>query len=333
VNSPDRYRSIFWPVLLIGFGLIWLLVNTGLLSGWSWVNLWRLWPLFLIAIGLDILIARRSAIIGALVALATLGLVVVLILAGGFLGYRSDQGRVITEQFSEPIGQAESAEIELDLSIGPATVYALEDKDMLLDAEITHIGEIVFSVSGNVEKKVRLDEEQVNFDAGWLDFFNQDNLEWDIGITSFIPVSLEIIGGVGDAELDLRGLLLDDLLVDVGVGDLKLSLPESEDIYEVRLDGGVGETDVEIVRDANVTVTINGSVGDVTVDVPSNAEVQVDASVGVGDIRLPSNFEKLSGSEDNVVGESGVWETSGYDDADLRITINFDGGVGDFSIR
>lgn len=333
MKSPDRYRSIFWPVLLIGFGLIWLLVNIGLLSGWSWVNLWRLWPLFLIAIGLDILIARRSAIIGALVALATLALVVVLILAGGFLGYRSDRGRVITEQFSEPIGQAESAEVELDLSVGPTTVYALEDKDMLLDAEITHIGEIVFSVSGSVEKKVQLDEEQVNFDAGWFDFFNQDNLEWNIGITPFIPVSLEIIGGVGDAELDLGSLVLDDLLVDVGVGDLRLSLPESEGIYKVRLDGGVGETDVDVARDANVTLTITGSVGDVIVNVPSNAEVRVDASVGVGDIRLPSNFEKLSGSEDNVLGESGVWETSGYEEADLRITINFDGGVGDFIIR
>lgn len=333
MKSPDRYRSIFWPVLLIGFGLIWLLVNIGLLSGWSWVNLWRLWPLFLIAIGLDILIARRSAIIGALVALATLALVVVLILAGGFLGYRSDRGRVITEQFSEPIGQAESAEVELDLSVGPTTVYALEDKDMLLDAEITHIGEIVFSVSGSVEKKVQLDEEQVNFDAGWFDFFNQDNLEWNIGITPFIPVSLEIIGGVGDAELDLGSLVLDDLLVDVGVGDLRLSLPESEGIYKVRLDGGVGETDVDVARDANVTLTITGSVGDVIVNVPSNAEVRVDASVGVGDIRLPSNFVKLSGSEDNVLGESGVWETSGYEEADLRITINFDGGVGDFIIR
>jgi hypothetical protein len=333
VNSPDRYRSIFWPVLLIGFGLIWLMVNIGLLSGWSWVNLWRLWPLFLIAIGLDILIARRSAIIGALVALATLGLVVVIILAGGLLGYRSERVEVVTEQFSEPIGQAESAEVELDLSVGPTTVYALDDKDMLLDAEITHVGEIVFTISGSEAKKVRLDEQKVNFDTGWLDLFNQNNLQWNIGITPLIPVNLEIVGGVGEAELDLSGLVLDGLLVDVGVGDLRLTLPESEDIYEVRLDGGVGKTDIEIARDANVTLTINGSVGDVTVDIPSNAEVRVDASVGVGNIRLPSGFQRLSGSDDNVVGESGVWETSGYDDAELGITISFDGGVGDFIIR
>lgn len=333
MNNSDRYRSIFWPVLLIGFGIIWLMVNLGLLPGWSWGSLWRLWPLFLIAIGLDLLIARRSAIVGALVALATLALVVVLILAGGLLGYSANRAEVITEQFSEPIGQAESAAIVLDLSVGPAMIYALDDADLLLEAEVTHIGEIDFTVTGTREKTIRLDEQNVNIDAGWFDFIDQDQLEWDIGISPLIPLDLEIEGGVGDTELDLTELLLKTVELDVGVGDVVLSLPAADDLYEVRIDGGVGETEVEIERGANLMLTINGSVGDVTVDVPSNAEVRVDASVGVGNIRIPSGFERLSGSDDGVVGESGIWETSGYDDADLRITINFDGGVGDFILR
>ncbi|MGD8632186.1 MAG: LiaF-related protein [Anaerolineales bacterium] len=333
MKSSDRYRSIFWPVLLIGFGLIWLLVNTGLLPGWSWAGLWRLWPLFLIAIGLDLLIARRSALVGALVALASLALIVVIILAGGFFGYRTRGVQVVTDEFSEPIGVAEDSEIELDFSVGPATVYPLNDENLLFDAAVTHIGEMDFAVSGTASKVIRLDERQENVDLGWFDLVDKDELKWDVGITKLIPVTLDIKGGVGESELDLGELLLADLTVDVGVGDLNLSLPASEAGYEVYLDGGVGATDIDIARGANVTITIDGSVGDVRIDLPSNAEVRVDASVGVGNIRLPSNFERVSGSDGNIVGDSGVWETSGYADADIRITIKYDGGVGDLIIR
>lgn len=333
MKSSDRYRSIFWPVLLIGFGVIWLLVNTGLLPGWSWAGLWRLWPLFLIAIGLDLLIARRSAIVGALVALASLALIVAIILAGGYFGYRERAFQVATDQFSEPIGVAESSRIELDFSVGPATVFALSEDELLFDAEVTHVGEMDFEVSGTSSKAIRLDEVQANVDLGWFDLVDKDELRWDVGITKRIPVTMEIKGGVGESELDLGDLQLEGLVVDVGVGDLSLSLPASEVEYAVRLDGGVGETNIDIARGANVTLTIDGSVGDVRINLPSNAEVRVDASVGVGNIRLPSGFERVSGSDGNIVGESGVWETSGYGNADVRITIKYDGGVGDLTIR
>lgn len=333
MNHSDRYRSIFWPILLIGFGLIWLMVNLGILPGWSWISLWRLWPLLLIAIGLDLLIARRSAVVGALIALGTLGLIIVIILAGGLLGYSGNRVEVTTEQFSEPIGQSESAQIELDLSVGPTAIYALDDETLLFDAEVTHIGVMDFSVDGTESKKIRLDERQANLDFGLIDLIDKDDLEWEVGITPLIPVSLEVEGGVGNADLDLAGLLLENLRVDVGVGDLTLSLPGGEAAYSVRLNGGVGRTDIDIERDANVTLTIGGSVGDVHVEVPSGAEVRVDASTGVGKIRLPSNFERVDGSDDNFVGDDGVWETSGYTDADVRVTIEFDGGVGDFIIR
>jgi hypothetical protein len=228
---------------------------------------------------------------------------------------------------------AEDSEIELDFSVGPATVYPLNDENLLFDAAVTHIGEMDFAVSGTASKVIRLDERQENVDLGWFDLVNKDELKWDVGITKLIPVTLDIKGGVGESELDLGELLLADLTVDVGVGDLNLSLPASEAGYEVYLDGGVGATDIDIARGANVTITIDGSVGDVRIDLPSNAEVRVDASVGVGNIRLPSNFERVSGSDGNIVGDSGVWETSGYADADIRITIKYDGGVGDLIIR
>jgi hypothetical protein len=52
-------RGVFWPLLLIALGLIFLLQNFGFISGVSWRAVASLWPLLLVLIGLDIAFARR----------------------------------------------------------------------------------------------------------------------------------------------------------------------------------------------------------------------------------------------------------------------------------
>ena len=50
-----RIGPIFWPLLLIAIGVVFLLSNLDLLSFDPW-QLWRLWPVILVVIGLDILL-------------------------------------------------------------------------------------------------------------------------------------------------------------------------------------------------------------------------------------------------------------------------------------
>ena len=45
-----QYRSLFWPILLIGVGVVWLLGNLGYIPMPSLRMLIRLWPLILIVI-------------------------------------------------------------------------------------------------------------------------------------------------------------------------------------------------------------------------------------------------------------------------------------------
>jgi hypothetical protein len=69
-----------------------------------------------------------------------------------------------------------------------------------------------------------------------------------------------------------------------------------------------------------------------SLDIPRNAAVRLDAETGVGSINVPSHFNQISGSRETV-GESGIWETTNFDNAEYRITIEFNGGVGEFTIR
>src|SRR5258708_1070537 len=54
-----RYRSYFWPAVLILIGIIALLVNSGVISTDRLNLLFDLWPVILIVIGLELL-ARRT---------------------------------------------------------------------------------------------------------------------------------------------------------------------------------------------------------------------------------------------------------------------------------
>lgn len=327
------YRSLFWPIILIGIGLVWLLSNMELLPSLSIRVLFRLWPLLLIAIGLDIIIGRRSPVIGALIGVGTVVLVLVLAYTAPNLLQGSD---AVTETFTTEVGTATSAEVNLNLSVGDTTLTALSDAATLIDAELTHVGEIDFEVRGDQHKVVEMRQVGDPIDSvdvfGFLDFFDESQLKWDIGLSPDLPIELNIDGSVGKANLDLTGINLESLDISGAVGDVNLTLPATGSTYSARLDGGVGIFDITITQGASVTLLISGGVGDVSVSVPASAAVRVDANTGVGNVSVPSRFTRLSGG-DEFIGDSGVWETPDFNQAEQQIVIEFDGGVGDFRVR
>jgi len=151
------YRSLFWPVLLIGIGVIALLFNLGALSRENIVVLFQLWPLLLILIGIDVMFGRRAPALGALIGIGAVALIIGLMLIGPSRGWGGD-AEVKTDLFSEPIGEATSARVSLDLSSGPTEVTALSDSNDLIDAELNYTGKIKFDVRGDREKTVSLSE-------------------------------------------------------------------------------------------------------------------------------------------------------------------------------
>ena len=47
------------PLILIFLGAVFLLQNTGYLPANFWLNLWKLWPLVLVLIGIELLLSHR----------------------------------------------------------------------------------------------------------------------------------------------------------------------------------------------------------------------------------------------------------------------------------
>ena len=77
-----KARTLFWPFILIAAGVIWVLVNVGVIAQG---NLWALtyyWPFLLIALGLGLILRTRWPWAGALLSgLVVIGAVLVVVFA------------------------------------------------------------------------------------------------------------------------------------------------------------------------------------------------------------------------------------------------------------
>jgi hypothetical protein len=334
MSHNREYRSIFWPIVLLGAGAIWLLSNLGYIQSIDLGLLFRLWPVILIIIGLDILFGRVAPWISAVLGLAVIaGLIAVLIYAPS-LGI-SRPAQLNTEHLEEPVGGATSAIVDLRLSLESTDVFPLVSGQNLIEADMQHYGNGYLRVTGETQKKVVLGSESNTSGNTWWWPFNTgwDNDQgWNVGLTDQIPLDLSVDGSLGSSEIDLTGLMLTDLNVNVSMGSMEITLPVSVSGYEMDINGSAGSLEVTLPENTNLTVHLDGSAGSTSFTLPSNFALRVEVlDGGLGSVDLPSNLVRISGSGD---AQEGVWEVANFDTATYKITLIISHvGPGSINIR
>ena len=321
------YRSLFWPIVLIGIGVVWLLGAMGVIPNINWGMLASLWPLILIVIGLDILIGRRSTAGGAIVGLLAVAAVVVLLVVGPSLGLATS-GTLKTQMLASEIGTATSADITMNFASLPVALTALTDKTSLLSGEIDYYGALNYSESGNPTRRIRLAQTGTSgFSIPW-----DSNARWDIALTPNLPIDLTIDGGSGSANLELGELRLTSFSLDQGSGSLTLELPPSTQHYNANINGGSGSMNLTFPADGDLTVRLNGGSGSINIHIPTEAAVQLDIrNSGSGSVNVPSRLQAVR-VFDNF--KEGTWETAGFDQAVHKLIIICDDlGSGSFNIN
>ncbi len=342
-----RYgRSIFWPMIMIGLGVIWLLANFEIIPPVNWWTLLNLWPLALVALGLQIMFGRGRPWLGNLLSFfLVLGVIGVLILAPS-LGW-TPGGQLITERFSESLDGAESAIVRLDMDYGDTNLGALSDSNDLIEAEITHGGTVSFSAVGGDRRTVSLDLDARNGQFLFINPSTMGQTVSEIGLSPDVPTDLEIDHGSGNGDYELGDLQLIDLEMDVSSGDVTASLPAGDytvavDVssgavdftsaagsdLDVTMDVSSGRLDFSFAEQTNAQVDVDLSSGSVNIELPDGVGVRIAGSASSGSIRVPKGYVRISGEDDD-----GVWESPDYGTADYTIEITFDVSSGSFNAR
>jgi len=261
LDALFRKKEIFGSVFWIGLGGVFLLTNFGVLSWNAWNVLFRLWPLLLVTAGLDILLARRSVWISLPATLLVLGGLGV---ALGLAGVRMPASDTVETAIKEPLGSAERGEIKIAMGVGELNIYSLEDSTALIEGEISSEGTSVHSNSTVRGETIVYTLEHSNpviipFEDAW---------QWDLGLTTQIPIGLDASMGVGSMNLRLDQVLLNQVQIGQGVGEIEVILPEGD--YRTEVEQAVGQMLIKIPRDVPIRLEVSRAISGL--DVPSDFE-------------------------------------------------------------
>jgi hypothetical protein len=331
MENPRKARSMFWPIVLIGVGLIWLLVNLRIIPAFDLGLIFKLWPILLIVLGLDLIVGRKFPWVGSLIGLLAIGGVVAFLMMSPKLGIETS-AQTKTETFSTPIGEAVSVDYHFEAASAPVEFNVLENSNELINAVIVHRGRMNFDVTGTKDKSVRLSETSDS--SNWLTWdFSSDKLEWKIGLAPKIPTAIVLDGGSGSIAMNLSGISLSSLRADMGSGSSRFVLPKSDQEYTVEIDSGSGSINVSIPETTSLSFALSAGSGAVNISLPAGAAIQVVVmDDGSGSLSLPSGLEKVTSGTTSLA--LGTWQSPGYANAVNKILITIQSqGSGSISIR
>jgi hypothetical protein len=237
---PERRvprSGLVGPALLIGLGLVFLANNLGWLGWEVWDTLWRLWPLLLIAVGLELLLGRRSPI-------------------------------------SQALGGATRADIEIGMGVGTLRVRALDEGNGLIGGTVQQGPREQLARSFAVNGDTAVFKLHSTGTSAWLvppTTARFEDMTWDLRLNQNVPMHLTVETGAGTAMLDLARLHITDLEANIGVGTTTLTMPAQGQV-QAQVNGGVGET--TIIIPAGVAARITAAAGLGTIHVPSGYQLQ-----------------------------------------------------------
>ena len=257
------------------------------------------------------------------------------------------------EEASEkvPAGDYKAVDVVIDFGAGTLDIAAAKT-DLPATLDVTYEPRYVdykFDFDerlGTCLVRMESDIRKHNWDHG--DFEN----EWIVGLSTKYPMTLDLDIGACDGTMDLGGLSLSEVTMDVGAADLSIDFSEPNPIRmrEFNLDLGASSLTIDGLANANVDrMEFNVGAGSCDLDFRGEyrgeTEVRIDVGVGSMDIVIPRDVAVMIRGDDgffsslNVRGldvrksRGGIWESENFDTAKDRIIFDVSVAMGSVDIR
>ncbi len=247
---------------------------------------------------------------------------------------------------------AKNAVVDFDFAVGtiiinPKDMTDIAQMDLFYDPEYIDV---------RVEKNLRNETLYVTAESDFEDRrHHSDDLDhdWDVTFSTHTPMELSLDMGACKAEVDLGGVPIRELNIDVGAasGTLNFSAPNPQRMREFSIEAGASSLDISNVGNANFEhFKFEGGAGSFDLDLrgkyTGESEVEIEVGLGNADIILPrdlpiriesnddewfSSVDLHGGDVDEV--EDGIYESPGYETAKVRLTIRLEVGMGSVDVR
>ncbi len=259
-------------------------------------------------------------------------------------------GKLSHEEFKIGLENAKSVETKVEFGAGEIIINADDINDVVR-------GEIVFeprAVDFNHDYEVEDGIGLLFLESDHKDNFDIDTEEnnWDLTLSTKYPMSLDMEIGACEAEMDLGGLQLENLKFEVGAASsiIEFSEPNPIRLEKIKIEAGACSLDMIDFGNANFEYfSFEGGVGSFELDLRGKytGYSKVDIEIGVGSMKitLPDNIPvrvETDGAEwlssidfhrtdlDEVYDD--VYESDDYEDADVRLLVEIEVGLGSVDI-
>jgi hypothetical protein len=262
---------------------------------WGIWDVLRLWPVLLIAAGLEILIGQRSALGSAIAATLVLGVIV----AGIWL-VSTGPGPGDLTSIAYPMDGTDAAYVRLAPAVASLKVRGVTDTDQLIEGslDIHRSEQLETQFVEGTNAKIILETEETN-PLGYAGA--QGTHVWDVNVHGDVALDLETNIAIGQIDLDLARTSTEDVDVDFGIAQVEIALPPGNSV-----DG-----------------LVDGGIGTVVIHVPENVGLQLTADTGLVGRNVPSAYAR----NDNV------FTSPNYETAETRIELTISLGIGTLTVR
>jgi hypothetical protein len=226
-----RNSNVFWAVLLILAGILFLLGNFGVLD----VNVWSLlWPLFLIALGAWLVIAVLRPRPPAEMRPASIDLE----------GATSARVKLNHGAGELTLGAGASPTMLAEGSFGGGLDYRTNRRGDVLEARLGVPGGVIVS--------------PFSWAPGALD--------WNMRLNSTIPIELECETGASKTLLDLRDLKVTAVELETGASKTDVVLPANAGYTKVKIEAGAAAVDITVPGGVAARISNQSGLSSIRID-------------------------------------------------------------------
>ena len=248
--SPARFR---WGILLILVGVLLLLNETGVVNWWFWRDMWILFPVLLIAIGVEKIFTKtKLEFIAYLAPVALAGFIIwTAVDQGGDGRMGSRFGR--HQEYSFPKDDhVASIKADLNLDNDNLTLKGTDQYLLLARYEGTR-------GRPSVDLNVANGSAQINVKSKnhWFWFGDRDERLDDIEVylSDQIPISLKCTGDQSRMRLDLSQIRVSDLEVASDQGNVRVIVGKLLDKMRVALEGDEADIKLQFPTGSGIRLT------------------------------------------------------------------------------
>ncbi len=228
-----RSNRLFWGLVLILLGTLFLLQTLGVLSWSVWAYFW---PLMLILVGAWILLRPRLA------------------------GNKTME----TETLAVPLQAATEAAVEFNHGAGRLLVSDGAGAAQLLE------GSFVGGVRHSLQQEGALARVKLSVDPAItpmnIPYAGDEGFRWDVKLTREVPLDLTFHTGAGESRINLRDLNVKRVVLETGASSTEMTLPAQSPFCRVVVRAGAASVILRIPQGVAGRIEMESGLGGSKID-------------------------------------------------------------------